>query len=101
MVNFRWVTKGFWVGNSLGPSATGQISGRWQMAQGRMGSHIVVINAPSLNQYTGLCKIVKPVGVQALIAQAAVEAFDESVLHGLAEARDGGLIKNPLVVVRA
>ncbi len=47
-------------------------------------SHIVVIDAPLLNQYTGLRENVKPVGAQALITQAAIEALDESVLHGFA-----------------
>ncbi len=45
-----------------------------------VGSVFVVVSAPSLQLFAGVCKAHEPMGVQALRAQLAVERFDEAVV---------------------
>ena len=49
-----------------------------------MGPHMVVVAPPVFQRQTGLHQRREQGLVQELVAQAAVEAFDEGVLHGLA-----------------
>lgn len=45
-----------------------------------VGSVFVVVSAPSLQLFAGICKAHEPIGVQALRAQLDVERFDEAVV---------------------
>ncbi len=49
-----------------------------------MGSCRIVVDAPVSDDLSGMTVIAEQMFVQAFIAQASVEAFDEAVLHGLA-----------------
>src|ERR1700722_9267019 len=49
-----------------------------------MRSALIVVLAPSLDLAPRVGQVLKPVRVQALVAKAAVEAFDETVLRRLA-----------------
>jgi hypothetical protein len=49
-----------------------------------MRAHGVVVNAPCLDEDAGLFAIPEPFEVEALLAQAAVEALVGAVLPGLA-----------------
>jgi hypothetical protein len=49
-----------------------------------MGSFVVVVMAPAVNDLSGVMKIPKPVLVQAIVAECSIETFDEGVLGWLA-----------------
>jgi len=46
-----------------------------------MWSRFIVVNPPPLDESFGLAQALGPVRVQTLIAELAVEALDESVVH--------------------
>lgn len=56
---------------------------RGEPVEARVGAVIVVFLAPCRDQMTGMAQVGKEVLVQALVPLAAVEAFDEAVLHPL------------------
>ena len=43
---------------------------------------MVVVNAPSRDQLSGMAQIGEQVLVEALVAKAPIEALDEAILHG-------------------
>src|SRR5277367_1090457 len=45
---------------------------------------LIVVLAPSLDLAPGVGQVLEPVRIQALVAKAAIEAFDETVLRRLA-----------------
>lgn len=49
----------------------------------------VVLDAPALDDLSGLVHRDEPMLVQALVPELAVERFDVGVLHGLARANEG------------
>ncbi len=49
-----------------------------------MGTLLIVSIAPRRDEESGVAQVVKPVRIEAFIAKALVEAFDERVLHRLA-----------------
>lgn len=49
-----------------------------------MRATVIVIVTPGRDQLSGVAQARKQVLVQALVPEAAVEAFDKAVLHGLA-----------------
>ena len=63
-----------------------------------MGTLLMVSSAPSRDDESGVTQIVKPVRIEAFIAKAPVEAFDERVLQRLA--RLDVIEPNPFAVVR-
>lgn len=58
--------------------------GRWDRAATAMWAHLVVVAAPFGDLCTSLRERREPLLVEALVAELAVEAFDVTVLHGLA-----------------
>jgi len=54
-----------------------------------MRSDFVVVSAPSVQLFAGVCKAHEPVGVQALRSELAVEGFEEAVVRRLS--RPGGV----------
>ena len=48
-----------------------------------MGAVVIIVGAPSRDQFSGMAQVGEQVLVQALVPQAAVEAFHEAVLHRL------------------
>jgi len=53
-----------------------------------VGALLVVVLAPILQFFPGVCKAQEPVGVQAFNSEAAIEGFDEGVVGGLARPRE-------------
>ena len=53
-----------------------------------MGPLVVVVDAPRFDLCLRVVEIDKPFFVQALVAELAVEALDETVFHGLAGANE-------------
>ena len=49
-----------------------------------MRSDFVIVPDPPIQESLRVFEVRKPVGVQALVAKPAVEAFDVAVLYGLA-----------------
>ena len=49
-----------------------------------MRAMVIVIVTPSRDQLSGVAQVVEQVLVQALVPEAAIEAFHKAVLHGLA-----------------
>ena len=49
-----------------------------------MGPVMVVVFAPCRNQMAGMAQVGKEVLVEALVPQAAIEAFHEAILHWFA-----------------
>ena len=49
-----------------------------------MGTQLIVMVTPSRDAQSGMAQVAKPVGIQAFVAQATVEGFDDAVLHRLA-----------------
>lgn len=49
-----------------------------------MGTHFIIVFMSILAYPTHFVEASEPVGVQALVAEAAVETLDEAVLHRLA-----------------
>ena len=49
-----------------------------------MGAVVIVVVAPCCNQMAGMAQVWEQVLVQAFVPQAAVEAFDQAILHQLA-----------------
>ena len=65
-----------------------------------MGSRQIVVQAPLFDDLPRVAEAAEPVLVEALVAQAAVEALDEGVLHRLArrdEAQAYAALVGPLV----
>lgn len=48
-----------------------------------MGAMVIVIVTPRRDQLPGVAQVGEQVLVETLVSQAAVEALDEAVLHGL------------------
>src|SRR5574343_1130021 len=57
---------------------------RWDSANRAVGSYFVVVLTPDGDDLAGLSQGFEPVLVEAFIPELAVEAFDVSVLRGLA-----------------
>src|SRR5206468_5512697 len=56
---------------------------RWcEIAERRVRPHLVVVAPPGLDLLPRVGQIEEPVLVQTLVAELAVEALDEAVLHG-------------------
>lgn len=55
-----------------------------------MGSYFVVVPDPFIEQLLRVRKVFEPARVEALVAKLAVEAFDETVLHGFARCDEVG-----------
>ena len=55
-----------------------------------MGSYFVVVRDPFIEQLLRVRKVIEPARVEALVAKLAVEAFDETVLHGFARLDEVG-----------
>ena len=53
-----------------------------------MWSRSVVVELPRLDLLSGILETDKPVLIETLVSQPAIEALDESVLHGLARANE-------------
>ena len=51
---------------------------------------VVVVGTPVFDEKAGLGQRAKPVLVEAVIAEGAVEALDEGILHGFTRL-DGGI----------
>ena len=49
-----------------------------------MGTQLIVMVTPSRDRQSGMAQVAEPVGIQAFVAQATVEEFDDTVLHRLA-----------------
>ena len=54
----------------------------WYSSDAAVRPDLVVVAAPFANLGPGLVQCLEPVLVQALVAEAAVEALDVAVLHG-------------------
>src|SRR6202051_1553910 len=54
---------------------------RCQVAQSAMWSHLVVIDPPAFDGLPRIVQSEKPVFVEVLLAELAMEAFDVAVLH--------------------
>jgi len=48
-----------------------------------MGTQLIVMAAPGRDGQSRMAQVAEPVGIQAFVAQAAVEGFDDAVLHRL------------------
>ena len=48
-----------------------------------MWAMVIVVLAPSRDQIPGVAQVGEQMLVEALVAQTAIETFDEAVLHGL------------------
>lgn len=62
-----------------------------------MRSHVVVVETKCFDRALGVRQADEPARVQARIAQSPVEAFDETMLHGLAWLDE---LHGPAVLVR-
>jgi hypothetical protein len=65
-----------------------------------MWTYGVVVETPDLNYGLGIGEVEKSMLVQAPVPEAAVEAFDEGVLHGSARLDESGgnvVVMRPLI----
>jgi hypothetical protein len=73
---------------------------RCQVAQGAVWTHLVVIDSPAFDGLPRIVQSEKPVLVEALLAELAMEAFDVAVLHrsaGCDEVQCDLVLISPLV----
>jgi hypothetical protein len=56
--------------------------GGGELAVGAVGSVLVVVDAPVLDEYLGFAEAVEGPAVEELVAEPAVERFDPGVLPG-------------------
>lgn len=54
-----------------------------EVAESHVRSTLVIIAAPGFDDCAGVGQVVKPVQVEAFIAQRSIEAFDEGIVGGL------------------
>lgn len=57
---------------------------RGEPVEARVWAMVIVVVAPSRDQIPGVAQVGEQMLVEALVAQTAVEAFHEAVLHGFA-----------------
>jgi putative transposase len=67
------------------------------LADRAMWALFVVVLAPILQFFLGVCKAHEPVSVQALRSEAAIERFDECIVGGLARSRE---VKRDAALIR-
>jgi hypothetical protein len=58
------------------------------LADRPMGAFFVVVLAPILHLFSGVCKAQEPMGVQTLGSEAAIESFDIGVVGWLSRPRE-------------
>lgn len=56
---------------------------RGEPVEARMWAMVIVVDAPGRDKLPGMAQVGEQVLVEALVAQSAIEALDEAVLHGL------------------
>lgn len=55
-----------------------------------MGAFLIVVLAPILQFFLGICKAQEPVSIQTFRSEPTVEGFDECVIGGLARSGEVG-----------